>query len=222
MEKNKRIHPRFTVQDVDGTMTSASRVEVVNMSISGIAIQLDRSLQIGREYTIRINSKADLFSLTGQVVWCTLSAIKKRQRGDGSPLYSAGLRFTDAVSPQQTRLLEFLDEHWVGGEKRLGGLRFRIDAPGAVFLDVPQRYTVRLISMTGALISLDRELAQGEKYPMEITLAPGQTIKFEGRIASCLSAPGSSPSVYEIGVAFEEMDTADERRLKSFLATLKE
>lgn len=203
-------------------MTSASRVEVVNMSISGIAIQLDRSLNIDREYTIHVHMKDRTLSVTARVVWCTLSGIQKRKAGDGLPLYSAGLKFTDAMTPKQVELLQFLDDHWEGGEKRLGGVRFRIEAPGAVFLEMPQRYTVRLISMSGALIRMNRELTVGEKYPMEIQLSPGKAIKFAGRVASCEVNSERSPKEYEIGVAFEDMAAPEERRLKSFLVSLKE
>ncbi len=222
MDKNRRRHPRFTVTDVNGTMTSASRVEVVNMSMSGIAIQLDRSLHIDRDYTIHVATKDTNLSLTGRVVWCTLSGIQKRTRGDDLPLYSAGLKFTDAMSPKQIQLLQFLDDHWEGGEKRLGGLRFRIEAPGSVFLEVPQRYTVRLISMTGALIQMDRELAVNEKYPMEIRLSAGQAIRFAGRVASCAENKARSPVLYDIGISFEEMIVADEQRLRRFLSSLKD
>ncbi len=222
MEKNRRRHPRFTVSDLNGTMTSASRVEVVNMSLSGIAIQLDRSLHIDREYTIHIAAKDSNLSLTGRVVWCTLSGIQKRSRGDDLPLYSAGLKFTDAMSPKQAQLLQFLDDHWEGGEKRLGGLRFRIEAPGSVFLEVPQRYTVRLISMTGALIQMDRGLPADEKYSMEILLSPGKAIKFVGRVASCEANRTRSPVQYDIGIAFEEMAAPEEQRLRRFLSSLKD
>lgn len=222
MENNRRRHPRHAVQQVEGTMTSASRVEVTNMSLSGIAIYLDKSLRIGREYTIRVQLNQKILAVTGEVVWCTLSKIRKRQAGEDTPMYSAGLKFTDSMTPKQRDLLQFLDEHWAGGEKRLGGIRFRIEAPGAVFLEVPQRYAVRLISMTGALIRIDRELVVGEKYPMEIVLSNDEKIKFAGRVASCQVAPNRAPREFEIGIAFEEMIPADERRLKGFLASLKD
>jgi hypothetical protein len=219
--KNRRHSARFAVREVEGTLTSATHVQVINMSLSGIAIQLERPLNIGRQYVLHIEKKYSQIELVVEVVWCSLSGTRKSPQGD-APVYSAGLRFTDAMSPRQRELLEFLEEHRPQGEKRLGGARFKIEAPGAVILDVPQQYEVKLISLSGALIGIDRRLELDEIHPMEIALPDGVKIRFSARVASCFEVLSDKGAAYEIGIAFVKMQAEPKARLKDFLKSLED
>jgi len=216
----QRRAPRFVVEGIHGTMTSASLVEILNMSISGAAIRLDRNLRVGGEYSLRLELNDTVLAVKGVVVWSVLSEIQKGREDETKPFYSAGMKFKDILSPRLMELLEFIDEHKIVQENRLGGLRFHIDAPGKALLDVPQSYRVKVISLSGLLIETEHPLELRQAYPMDVSLEAGGTLLFSGRIAYCSAVADPAHKRYEIGVAFVEMGAPDRARLAKFIESL--
>jgi PilZ domain-containing protein len=216
----QRRAPRFVVEGIHGTMTSASQVEVLNMSISGAAIRLDRNLRVGGEYSLRLELNDTVLSVKGVVVWSVLSEIQKGREDETKPFYSAGMKFKDILSQRLMELLEFIDQHKIVQENRLGGLRFHIDAPGKALLDVPTTYRVRVISLSGLLMETEQPLELRQAYPMEFTLETGEAFKFTGRVAYCAAPTEAGSQRYEIGVAFADMTAADRARLGKFIESL--
>jgi hypothetical protein len=216
----QRRAPRFLVEGIHGTMTSASQVEILNMSISGAAIRLDRNLRVGGEYSLRLELNDAVLAVKGLVVWSVLSEIQKGREDETKPFYSAGMKFKDVLSQRLMELLEFIDQHKIVQDNRLGGLRFHIDAPGKALLDVPQSYRVRVISLSGLLMETEVPLELRQSYPMEVALESGEIIRFTGRVAYCSDPAEGSPKRFEIGVAFAEMTPADRSRLGKFIDTL--
>ena len=216
----QRRAPRFVVEGLQGTMTSASQVEILNMSISGAAIRLDRNLRVGGDYSLRLEMNDTVLAVKGVVVWSVLSEIQKGREDETKPFYSAGMKFKDVLSQRLMELLEFIDQHKIVQENRLGGLRFHIDAPGKALLDVPQNYRVRVISLSGLLMETEQPLDLRESYPMEVTLESGETIRFTGRVAYCSDPADGAGKRYEIGVAFVDMPAGDRSRLGKFIETL--
>jgi hypothetical protein len=208
------------VEGVHGTMTSASQVEILNMSISGAAIRLDRNLRVGGEYSLRLDLNDTVLAVKGVVVWSVLSEIQKGREDETKPFYSAGMKFQDILSQRLMELLEFIDQHKIVQENRLGGLRFHIDAPGKALLDVPQTYRVKVISLSGLLMETEQPLELRQSYPMEVTLESGEAVRFAGRVAYCSAPTDPGSKRYEIGVAFEEMAAADRARLSKFVESL--
>ena len=78
MGRDKRREPRFVVEGLQGHMTFASEVEILNMSLSGVALRTDRRLVIGNEYQLRLEADGGHgLNLKGVVVWCALEARRK-------------------------------------------------------------------------------------------------------------------------------------------------
>jgi hypothetical protein len=113
---------------------------------------------VGGEYSLRLELNDTVLAVKGVVVWSVLSEIQKGREDETKPFYSAGMKFKDILSQRLMELLEFIDQHKIVQENRLGGLRFHIDAPGKALLDVPQSYRVRVISLSGLLME-DRPAA---------------------------------------------------------------
>ena len=216
---NKRHHPRFIVEGVQGRMVFASQVGVLNLSLGGVAIKADRRLNIGGEYTLKLELAGESVDIKGVVVWSVMSGMHKEGDSDTVPEYSAGLRFKDIFTERLLRLIAFIDRHKVFEEHRVGGLRFRIDAPGKALLDSPEEYRVRLISRSGMLIETQHNLELDRVYPMEI-LPPGTAaIHFEGRVASAEVGP-ASPALCEFGIEFQALTADDDARLQAFIESL--
>jgi hypothetical protein len=213
-----RLHARFTVEGVHGKMTLASHVDILNMSISGVAIKVDRALRVGGEYALNLQLQNRVITVHALVVWCVLGELRKATGGEALPVYSAGMKFTDVLSPKLMELISFIDRHKIVEEHRLGGLRVHIDAPGKALLDVPQAYRVKVISLSGMLIEMEEGLELDRVCPMEFSLKEGaDPIRFEGRIVYCVEAVDQDTRRHEIGVAFEDMDLEEKKRLADFI-----
>jgi hypothetical protein len=217
---DQRRQPRFVVEGLHGEMTFSSEVEILNMSLSGVALKLDRRLNIGTEYTLKLEVEDKTVAVTGIIVWAALDEMKKGRLGDDVPVYSAGMKFTDVVTARLAELLEFIDRNKLIPDKRLGGVRFAIDAAGKALLDVPQPYKVKVISLRGMLIQADRRLEAEERCPMEMVLDGGEPIDFIGRIAFCAQVVEEGRAVWHMGIEFLEMRTTDRERLDAFIKVL--
>ena len=217
---NKRRHPRFIVEGVQGRMVFASRVEIINISLGGVALTADRRLNIGVEYSLRLEKEGHGVDLRGVVVWSTLSGLRRQPAGESAPEYSAGLRFSGLVSPELQSLLDFIDSNRVLEEQRLSGLRFVIESPDMAVLQTPESYTVRLISRSGMLIETEHTLEMDHVYPMEILPPGADPIRCKGRVASFFEVLDASPRHYEVGIEFVDLGADDVRRLDGFIAEL--
>jgi hypothetical protein len=216
-----RLHARFTVEGVHGKMTLASNVDILNMSISGVAIKVDRALRVGGEYSLNLQLQHRQLTVHALVVWCVLGEIRKGAGGEAMPVYSAGMKFTDVLSPKLMELISFIDRHKIVEEHRLGGLRVHIDAPGKALLDVPHAYRVKVISMSGMLIEMEDGLELDRVCPMEFALKEGgEPIRFTGRIVYCVEAVDQDTRRHEIGVAFEDMDLEQKKRLAEYIESI--
>jgi Tfp pilus assembly protein PilZ len=195
-------------------------VEIVNMSMGGAAVRADMRLNIGREYTLRLEVEDRPLNVRGVVVWSTLSGLRHNERGESVSQYSAGLKFKGIHTQELEQLLGFIEGSKVNPEKRLAGLRFRVHAPGRATIETAQGYEVLLMSLSGMLIRTEQELALDGVHPMEI-VPPGEAgIHFTGRVASTIEVNEDGPGFHEIGIEFVEMAPNDRARLDAFVATL--
>ena len=220
--EDKRRHPRFTVEGLQGAMVFTTPVEIVNMSLGGAAVRANIRLDIGREYVLKLRVDGDGVEIKGLVVWSTLSGLRRTDEGESISQYSAGIKFRDVLTQQLAELLEFIDQNKVNPEKRLSGIRFRITASGKAELDTSQLYEVQLISLCGMLIRTEHDLQIEGQYPMEIAVPGDEPIRFTGRVASSLEVQGDAggPSFHEVGIEFLQMPANDRARLDAFVATL--
>ncbi len=216
-----RREPRFVVEGLQGRMTFASEVAILNMSLSGVAIRTDRRLNIGHEYQMRLEADGEGLNLRGTVVWCSLESRRKDTRGEDILIYSAGLRFTNIMSEALQNLITFLDQHKRHPDQRTGGTRFEIDATGRALLDVPQPFRVKVLSLTGMLAQSPTSLALETVVPMELSLDEGGPIGFDGRVAYCTEVDLEEGPTFEIGVEFVRMLEEDRGRIGSYIERLK-
>jgi hypothetical protein len=217
---NKRRHPRFIVEGVQGKMVFASQVEILNLSLGGVAIRADRRLNIGGEYTLKLELGGEDVEIKGLVVWSVMSGMHKASERETVPEYSAGLRFKDVFTERLLKLMAFIDRHKVFEEHRVGGLRFRIDAPGKALLDSPEEYRVRLISRSGMLIETQHTLHLDKIYPMEISPPDSDRIRFDGRVASAVEVEDDARAHFEYGIEFLALSAEDDARLQAFIEAL--
>ncbi len=207
------------VEGIEGTLMFATDVEIINISINGVALKANRRLEIGREYTLKLDFHDKVISLNGVVVWSVLSELGRGQHEEKVPVYRAGMRFTNVMSEKMAKLLDFIEENRFAPDSRLT-IRFDVRSPDRASLNSPHNYKVKKVSDNGMLIETDLPFEVGESLPMEIYLHGNMTIRFVGRVASCLEITAEVTKHYDIGIEFTEMSGNDKSRFGEFIRSL--
>lgn len=224
MAEERRRHKRFEVDDMEirGKMVFASEVKIANMSISGVSIKADRRLDIGSEYTLKVEDRERTLVLKGIVVWSNICGSKETSHGEHIPLYAAGLKFTNVLNERVNDILNFIDMHKTESEHRVTGLRFKIDEAEKAVMSFSSGYRVKRISLSGMLIESPQPLDINATHTMEISLPDEKPVRFMGKVASCQQQPGKGGELFHIGIAFSRMSEKDTERLRQFIVMLRD
>jgi Tfp pilus assembly protein PilZ len=221
--QDKRRHKRFKLDviEINGKMSLADKVKIIDISLGGIAIKADRRLNIGREYTIRLEDKGKIIDVKGVVVRSELSGIEERNKGEQVSIYKAGMLFKEGQAAKIDHFLNSIEQHKkkeapVTVDRRLS-VRFNITAPGEQTLSFPAQFKVKEISLSGMLIQTDQMLALGSMIPMGLSLNADDHVNFNGRVASCRTTEYQGQTHYEIGVEFSDLTEKDRVLIKTFI-----
>jgi hypothetical protein len=104
LAQNKRQHKRFKVslEDLIGRLDDDQLVDIVDLSVSGIAIKSGRRLAVGREYIIRLNARKHSLEVRGTVVWSRIVDNKEDPFGQRSPVYASAIRLQEGSEDRVT------------------------------------------------------------------------------------------------------------------------
>lgn len=197
----------------------ATDVEILNISLEGIALSANRRLEIGRQYNLKLEYGDENITLNGVVVWSVLSELSKGPYNEMVPVYKAGMKFKNVLSERMSELIEFIDK-----SKQIVGhrltIRFDVTSPERAVLNGPHNYRVKKVSQRGMLIETDMPLEVESRLPMEVFLYESTPVKFVGRVASCKEILNEVPKHYDIGIEFTEMSKEDEELFKEFINSL--
>ena len=219
---DKRKYKRFKLNDreVNGKMVLATEVKVIDISISGISLKANRRLNIGSDYTLKLEGSKTV-SLKGTVVWCSLTETRKGSQGEMIPIYSAGMQFKDMSAERKTELQYLIESHKIEEVHVTGGtrlnIRFHIKDPENAILIYPDDYKVKTISLGGMLIECLRNFKIESRIPMEMFIHDDNPLKFVGRVASCRAIDKEGPKKYGIGIEFLNLTEKDREVLASFI-----
>ncbi len=229
--QEKRQYKRFRVDimEINGRMTFARDVKILNISIGGVSIKADRRLNINNEYTLKIEGKKKSLTVKGIVVWSLISGSTQDFYGNFIPIYTAGMKFTELSDAKKIEIITFLQEHKIDADKQVdmyspNGLRLyvriHIEAQAKAILNFQEDYKVKKISLGGMLIESEHVLELESKIEMEITLNEGKTVYVLGRVASCLLETATDLKHCDIGIEFLEMPDNDREILNGFIRLL--
>jgi hypothetical protein len=200
--------------EMDGHIVFSSEVEILNISIGGAALTLERKLDIGSRCSLELEGMGRTIAIDGLIVWSVKGG--GRNSGSGRELYKAGMKFTDVFHEKVNELVAFIGKYKKSEETRLGGLRFTIFSPEKAFLRYSQHFTIKELTPEGATIETHEPLTPGETLPMEIFFHEIDKLEFVGKVASS-DEPSPSHGQYEIAVEFAEISEQDRAKLKSHL-----
>jgi Tfp pilus assembly protein PilZ len=225
--KEKRRYKRFSIEgmDVQCRIFFTTEVKIINISFGGVALSLNKKLNMGEEYTLKIESESNTISLRGVVVWEKMTRLTSEAQGKEFPIYEVGMRFDEVLTEKGANLLDFISENISDNaiKTRIQGLRVKIDqSEKTVVLDDRDSYYVKMIGVGGMLVESKVELDVDRRFPMEMSFTDDiKQIRFLGRIAYCMEIPGKTPKSYDTGIEFIEMNEKDRARLKEFIDMLQ-
>ncbi len=221
--QDKRRHKRFRLDlmGINGKMILADRVEIIDISLGGVALKTDRRLNVGKEYLIKLGDKGKSIDVKGIVVRCELSTIEERSNGARVSIYTAGMMFKDVSPDAIADFLKSIEQDKkeampVMVDRRLT-VRFYITTPWEKTLCFPAEFKVKEISLSGMLIQTDQALETESMIPMGLSLKADNPVNFIGRVASCRMTEDKGAAHYEIGVEFKDLTDTDRTSLKTFI-----
>jgi len=201
-------------------MVLAHKVEILDISLGGVALKSDRRLNIGREYLLRLDEKGKKLDVRGIVVRSELSGIESRADGESASIYTAGVMFKDAspniVSNFISAITHSKKEAAVTAYQKLN-VRFNLITPSEKTLNFPSQFKVKEISISSMLIETDQALSKKSLIPMKLRLQADKHINLIGKVASCRMMGDKRQEHYEIGLEFNKLTDTETALLKSFI-----
>lgn len=216
-ETGRRRAKRHEVKDVHGSLLFRVQVSVVNVSLTGMAVETTERLRVGRSYQIRLTDSDRAIDVDGEVKWCRMTKTQKVETGDAAPVYRAGISFDQILSTRAHELLKFMESHvLLTLEKRIFG-RFKLKPESPVDVSSRYEFLVQKISFSGMLIQTELLPHVETHFDMELRLANGP-LEVRGRVAYAKQIGGSKDSpTSEVGVEFMGMKPEGKALLEEFI-----
>lgn len=222
-DSNRRRFPRYEISGLAGHLVVPLQIEVLNLSLGGMAVATSSYLHFNRAYTLRLVSDQQNISLTGKVAWCALKGTSRGVDGEVVPVYRAGLRFEAMSGERAKELWDLIRSHaYVDVEDSVLG-RFDVEMPTRTEMGSNFDFAVKKISLSGMLIETEFNPELDALFEMHVEL--GRLIwDTRARVAS-LPRVGrrSLGELNQIGMEFADLEPAQvavlekyiERQLKS-------
>jgi len=209
---------RYEVVGIGGRLVVPMEVQVVNLSLGGMALETNDYLQFGRRYNVNLDNGGQRISLVATVAWCKLRRTEKNRSGEVMPVYRAGLRFQVLGGERLHELWEIIRSHAVVEVDESVFGRFSPELPERVELDSDYRFSVRRLSLSGMLIETDFVPELEARLPLEVMLPDSQWEALV-RVASvpCLGRR-STGELTQIGVEFCGLDPESRSALQAYIA----
>jgi hypothetical protein len=229
--ENRRRYKRYKVDilEIDGRILLARHVEILDISLGGISLLIDRKIDIDSEFTLKIEGKGNPLTIEGMVVWSFLSEYKNDTEGSVLPLHKVGMRFTDSSDEKKNEIADFIEAHKKDTDKEVDlfsssarrlYVRVQIETPEKSIIKVQEKCKVKVLGLGGMLIESGHALEIESRMPMELNLTGKKTITFLGRTASCMTTSAGKQERYDIGIEFLDMPEQHKQILKEFLDSL--
>jgi hypothetical protein len=229
--EEKRRDKRFSVNimEINGKMVLATYVEILDISIGGVSFKANRRLNMGSEYSLRMESGDTELTVRGIIVRATLSESMKDSRGNNAPVYSAGMQFTGTSEEKIKEIEAFMRDNMKFADKQMDlhspsgrrlYVRVCIENPEQSVLNVDENYQVKNIYLGGMMIESEHALELESVVPLEIYFVKDNSLKVTGRVVSCIMITNQEPMHYNIGMEFTEMPEKDRDILIEYIRSL--
>jgi hypothetical protein len=219
MTQELRRHRRFDVEGVRGSLLYSLDARILNMSLTGMAIETSSLLKVGGSYWLRVpHEEGGQLRFKADVKWCHQVRNERGADGHLRPVYQAGIDFRDMLDSSALQVLQFLERHMVVElDRRLSG-RFQLAYPREAAIAVRHDFEVRRLSVGG--MAVDTEWEPEVDLRVDLELGSGDVkVQARGRVRSVRpAAPGPEGQVRHcVGLEFVELSTEDRKALSGLL-----
>ncbi len=225
MRRYKRF--KLDLLDLSSKMSLIGKVEIIDISLCGVAIKADRKLNIGKECLLMLGYEDRHINVKGIVVRSELSGIEERGAGEKATIYSAGILFKDESADKVKVFLGSIENNkkipvpeqtdWFYHD-----IRFSITTPSEKVLNLPTHFGIKDISQSGVIIQTDHQLKIDTMVLIELSINACDPVSFMGKVVSCRMTHDKVHSNYDIGMELSELTDRDRSLLISFIACVKE
>ncbi len=212
-EPSKRRGRRWEVAGVHGAFVEAVPVEVVGLSLGGMAVETSQPLRTGGEYWLELETGERRLWLTGTAVWSRPLPAPGEQMGR----HRSGINFEAISGGTVGDLSQFIRDH--AGVDLTPSLLDRLGPePGRpARLESHRRFEVKTLGAWGMLVESELRPRIEERLDLELRL-DGFRWRSQGRIASL---PGNGhagrPVLHRLGVEFDGLTPERRSALEEFL-----
>ena len=219
----KRKHKRFRLDllEINGRMSLSEKVEMIDISLGGVSLKVDRRLNVGKEILLKLGDKTKSIDMKGIIVRSELSGIEESKSGEKVAVYKVGMMFKDT---QAGTIADFLNSHEQNKEERVPvavdrrlNVRFCITTPAQKILCFPAQFKMKVIGTGGMLIESDQPLTTESIVPMVLSLNADRSLAFNGRVVSCQLTGEKRALPYDIGVEFKDLKDTDRSFIQTFV-----
>lgn len=215
---NIRLFRRFRVEGLRGYLTVPIAVEVLDLSLGGVALESRSYLQFGRHYHLDLEYGDRVLSMVGIVAWCKLMRTERNRAGEVEPIYRAGLRFLVEKESDLAALWEVLRGQVSAEPNERVFERFEAGFPRIARLDSNYAFSVTNLSLSGMLIETDFVPDLDARLEIRMSLQ-AKLLATLGRIASVPSlGRRAAGELTQVGVEFCDLSQARLGVLQSYLA----
>jgi hypothetical protein len=215
MAREKRRHKRYEVREVRGSLAQNVEAELLNMSLTGLALSAPAMFRVGGKCRLHLNHGGTTLALSAEVKWCRLVQTHRTASGDVVPEYHAGLDFRDSLDQSAKQLLALIESSVVVElERRLAG-RFKVTLEDPVQVRTSYEFEVRKISLSGMAIETEMVPEPGKVYDLEIH-PDGTPLEARGRIAQ-VERISEGAERARVGVEFVELSAESRRALEALI-----
>jgi hypothetical protein len=109
--QERRRHKRVKVEhmEVNCEMPSATYMKIIDISKSGVFVKVDRKLDIGKKYALKIEYENNVLFVKASVVWSLLDDAAVHTNGKITPAYFAGMQFSDVLKGEITKIISLIE-----------------------------------------------------------------------------------------------------------------
>lgn len=101
MQPERRGHGRNLAVEIQ-RKTPVIDLTILNLSTSGMAVELSQALTVGSSYPFTMSQRKDRISVNGLVEWCRFAGTLPLGPGEHRPIYKAGISFTKIHTSEPT------------------------------------------------------------------------------------------------------------------------
>ncbi len=216
-DRDRRRSARHVVQNVNGTLHFSADARIINMSLTGMAVETDAQLRVGRTYSLSLRHGSDqALRLSGTVVWCHLRSLRRTGSTETRPVYEAGIHFDQALTGTASDVARILQASAVVAvEQRISG-RFTVDVPEPVAVNGVHPFEVKTISAVGVLVETDATTPVDAVIEVELHLG-GSRLAARGRVAYVNDVTGNGGKSHQLGIEFIELPAGDRAVIEEFI-----